>query len=151
MSDNVNWNLELRKASREYAGLPPEPTAEEVRRMRLADEAARRRNEEQAAATGVWFRLTLVALLAGALNYWPYPRECGTGLYGFLAAEAVFTLGALWVAAATWRCRMGKTHILALLMTLGGLGLLEMQLLPRIGYAKVDASKPAQWACTVRR
>ncbi len=137
MSDNVNWNLELRKISREYSGLPPEPTAEDVRRMRLEDEAARRRNAEQAAGAGVWIRLTLVALLAGALNYWPYSRDCGPGLYGFLAAEAVFTLGAIWVATATWRCRMGKTHLLALLMMLAGLGLIELQVLPRTGYAAV--------------
>ena len=111
--------------------------------MRLADEAARRRSDEQTAATGVWIRLTLVALLAGALNYWPYPRDCGTGLYGFLAADAVFTLGAIWIAVATWRCRMGKTHVVALLMMLASLGLLEVQVLPRTGYAAARL----QWKC----
>jgi hypothetical protein len=143
----INWSQELRNVSRQFDGLPPEPTAEEIRARRLAEEATKRRNEEQAAVAGVWFRLFLVSALAGALNYWPYPRECGPGLIGYMVAEGVFTAGALWVAVCTWRCRMGKTHMLALLMALAGLAVLETQTLPRIGYAKVDASNPPQWWC----
>jgi hypothetical protein len=144
----INWSAELRKVSREYDGLPAEPTAEEVRAKRLAEEALKRRNDEAAAVAGVWIRLFLVSSLAAGLNFWPYARECGPGLIGYVVAQGVFTAGAGWIAFCTWRSRMGKTHLLALGMVLAGIAVMEIQILPRIGYAKVvDASHPGQWAC----
>jgi hypothetical protein len=68
-------------------------------------------------------------------------------LVGYVVAQGVFTAGAAWIAFCTWRCRMGKTHLLALVMVLAGIAVMELQILPRIGYAKVDPSRPAQWAC----
>jgi hypothetical protein len=143
MSD-ITWNAEPRKFSRD--GLSVEPTAEEIRARRLAEEA-KQRNDEAASVAGVWIRLFLVSSLAAGLNFWPYPRECGAGLVGYVVAQGVFTAGAAWIAFCTWRCRMGKTHLLALVMVLAGIAVMELQILPRIGYAKVDPSRPAQWAC----
>jgi hypothetical protein len=143
----IDWKAELRKASREYDGLPSEPTAEEIRARRLAEEATKQRNDDAAAAAGVWIRLFLVSSLAAGLNFWPYPRECGVGLIGYVVAQGVFTAGAAWIAFCTWRCRMGKTHLLALGMVLAGIAVMELQILPRVGYAKVDPMRPAQWAC----
>lgn len=139
----ITWNADLRKVSRDGTS---EPTAEEIRARRLAEEA-KQRNDEAAAVAGVWIRLFLVSSLAAGLNFWPYPRECGAGLIGYVVAQGVFTAGAAWVAFCTWRCRMGKTHLLALGMMLAGIAVMELQILPRIGYAKVDPSRPAQWAC----
>ena len=34
----INWNTELRKVERELAGLPPEPSADQVRAWRLEDQ-----------------------------------------------------------------------------------------------------------------
>jgi hypothetical protein len=143
MSD-ITWNAEPRKFSRD--GLSAEPTAEEIRARRLAEEA-KQRNDEAASVAGVWIRLFLVSSLAAGLNFWPYPRECGAGLVGYVVAQGVFTAGAAWIAFCTWRCRMGKTHLLALGMVLAGIAVMELQILPRVGYAKVDPSRPAQWAC----
>jgi hypothetical protein len=143
----IDWNAELRKVSREYDGLPPEPTPEEIRAKRAAELATRQRNDEAAAVAGVWIRLFLVSSLAAGLNFWPYPRECGLGLISYVIAQGVFTAGAIWVAFCTWRCRMGKTHLLALCMVLAGIGVMAIQILPRIGYAKVDASHPPGWSC----
>jgi hypothetical protein len=141
---DITWNAEPRRVSRD--GLSVEPTAEEIRARRLAEEA-KQRNDETAAVAGVWIRLFLVSSLAAGLNFWPYPRECGPGLIGYVVAQGVFTAGAAWVALCTWRCRMGKTHLLALGMVLAGIAVMELQILPRIGYAKVDSSRSAQWAC----
>jgi len=51
----------------------------------------------------------------------------------------------------TWRSRMPKTHGVALALVLWGLGLIGHQVFPRIGYAKVDATNPAQWWCPPAR
>jgi hypothetical protein len=32
-------------------------------------------------------------------------------------------------------------------MVLAGIAVMELQILPRVGYARVDPSRPAQWAC----
>jgi hypothetical protein len=144
----IDWNAELRKVSREYDGLPPEPSSEDIRAKREAEQAVKQRNDDAAAVAGVWIRLFLVSSLAAALNFWPYPRDCGAGLIGYVVAQGVFTAGAIWIAFCTWRCRMGKTHLLALGMVLAGIAVMEIQILPRVGYARVDPSRPAQWMCT---
>ena len=64
----IDWNAELRKVSREFDGLPPEPTPEEIRARRAAELATKQRNDEAAAVAGVWIRLFLVSSLAAALN-----------------------------------------------------------------------------------
>lgn len=142
----INWNTELRKIEREFNGLPPEPSPSQLRAQRVAEQRAQLRKDERAAAIGVWARLSLVGILGLALNFWPYPRECGAGLFGYMTAEALIVTGGLWVAACTWRHRMPRVHILCGLVVLAGLGLLEIEVLPRIGYAKT--STPAGWSCS---
>jgi hypothetical protein len=65
----------------------------------------------------------------------------------YIGSQALIMAGALWVISSTWRWRMARTHGLALIMLLWALGLIGMQVLPRIGYAKVDATRPPQWWC----
>jgi hypothetical protein len=144
----IDWNVELRKVERQFDGLPPEPTSAEVRARLAAEREAKQQQDAMGNAVATWARLLLVVSLAGALRFWPYPRECGPGLFGYMGTEIVMVLGALWVIACTWRHRMAKTHALALLMLLGGLALLEIEVLPRIGYARVDGANPPQWWCT---
>jgi hypothetical protein len=143
----VDWNRELKKIEREYDGLPPEPSSEELRARRAAEDRVRRQNDEAAAAFGAWIRLLLVVTLAASLEFWPYPRICGTGLFGFLGAEAIVVAGGAWVTVSTWKARTPRTHALALMMTLYGIALLEIQVLPRVGYGRTDALHPAGWAC----
>jgi hypothetical protein len=144
----IDWNVELRKVEREYDGLPPEPSSAEVRARLAAEREAKQKQDAMGDAVATWARLLLVVSLAGALRFWPYPRDCGPGLFGFIATEVVMVIGALWVVVCTWRYRMAKTHALALMMVLGALALLEIEVLPRVGYAKVDAASPPQWWCS---
>lgn len=146
MSD-VDWNTELRKIEREFDGLPPEPSASEIRARRAAEQRAEQRRKDRAVKLGVQARLLLVAVLAGAVVIWPYARECGTGLLAFMGAEAVVVVGGLWVVACTWRARMARTHGVALVLVLWGVMLIGHQILPRIGYAKTDPAAPARWRC----
>lgn len=146
----IDWNSELRKIEREFDGLPPDPTTPEGRDRRAIERRQKERIAQQAAAVEAWIKLLLVAALALALNWWPYPRSCGTGLYAFLGAEGVVVIGGLWAAAATWRARMPRTHALAMAAMLWGAGLLAIEVLPRIGYAKPDPGRPPGWTCEVK-
>jgi len=82
-----------------------------------------------------------------ALAFWPYENTCGSGLFGYLAVEAVIVIGGLWVAITTWRARLPKMHILSLLIALTGLVLLAIEILPRVGYAAVDPKHPPAFSC----
>jgi len=144
--NKVNWNSELRKISRDFDGLPPEPSAEEVSAQQVADQRAQTLRQNRNAVLGVWARLLLVGLLSAGVLFWPYPRACGFGLYSYLGAGAAIVLGGLWAAIFGWRFHMSKVHVLALAMMLWGGILITAQVLPRTAYAR-DA---ATWRCAVR-
>jgi len=139
----INWNVELKKIEREFDGLPPVPSQGAVNARRAAERSAQQRKEAHAAAIGTWARLALVIGLAGALQFWPYARACGLGLYGYMGAELLIAAGGLWVVAWTWRWRMVWTHGVALLLVIAALALVAAEVLPRVGYA----AQPAQWRC----
>jgi hypothetical protein len=146
MSD-INWKTELRKVEREFSGLPPELTAEQLREWRLADEAEQRRRDELNGSVGAWTRLFLVIALAAGLYFWPYARRCGPGLYGFVGAEAAVILGGAWVATYSWRRRAAWAHVTAILTLIAGIVLVGLEVLPRIGYANPDPTRPIEWSC----
>lgn len=94
-------------------------------------------------ALSTWFRVLLGVVLAGAMTQWPYGTACGPTLFLYAGASAVVVLAGLWAAAASWRRRMAAAHVLSLMVALWGLALVAAIVLPRIGYAKADAS----WFC----
>lgn len=92
---------------------------------------------------GTWSRAIAGAVLAGAMTQWPYAHGCGGGLILYsLAAAAVVVVG-LWGAAASWRSRSAAAHVLSLVVTGWGLGLVAAIVLPRIGYA----AQSLAWLC----
>jgi hypothetical protein len=91
----------------------------------------------------VWARLAVVTVLAVAVLFWPYDRSCGFGLTAYLAATTMIIVGGIWVVACTWICRMARTHAVAILLALWGAALITVEVLPRIGYARVQAT----WLC----
>ena len=132
----IDWNTELRKIEREFNGLPPELSPAQVRAQRAAEQRAQQRKTDRANAIGVFARLSLVGLLGAAINFWPYPRDCGNGLFAYLAAEGLVVTGGIWVAICTWRFPMPRMHLVASLVIQAGLGLLEIEVLPRLGYTR---------------
>ena len=56
-------------------------------------------------------------------------------------------IGGAWVAAYSWRRRTGRAHAASFLMVLVGVGMLALEVLPRVGYAKTNPLQPATWAC----
>jgi hypothetical protein len=143
----IDWKTELRKVEREFSGLPPEPTAEELREWRLAEEQEQRRRDEVNGAVAAWTRLFLVIALAGGLYFWPYARSCGAGLYGYVGAEVAVIVGGIWVAMYSWRRRTPWAHATAVLMLLVGVALVGAEVLPRTGYANPDPARPPQLSC----
>jgi len=141
----IDWKAELKKLEREFDGLPPEPKPAVPRATRPVQEPAV--SVQEVTPLGVWARLFLVVLLAGALPFWPYARECGALLYGYMGAGSMVAVGGLWASVASWRCRTGFAHTLAMALIVLGLGLVAHQVLPRVGYARTDPADPQAWQC----
>lgn len=146
MSD-IDWTSELRKIEREYSGLPPEPSAEQVRVKRAAEQRAGERKHQKAALAGALARTVVVLLLAVALHFWPYAPECGFGLSAYLASVTLVVAGGVWAAAWAWRGRLPKLHVVSLLLVLWGLTLAGLQVLPRAGYLTIGTAPHGHWSC----
>jgi hypothetical protein len=144
---NINWAVELRKIEREFDGLPPEPTPEELRRQRDAQRREREEEDARTGASGVYFRMILVVSLGVAIAFWPYEVACGASLFGYLTALITLILGGVWAALGTWRYHMARSHALTLFIILWALGLVAVQILPRVGYARPDPARSTAWSC----
>ncbi len=151
------WTTVLRKLEREFDGLPPEPTPARpvspvVLRARRASERQTlvktlERRQKRNVVLGTTGRLVLVFALAATINFWPYGHACGFGLITYVAAQALIVVGGLWTAIWTWNQRIPHAHGVAMAMVLWGLVLLAGQVLPRVGYARVDPANPPHWWC----
>lgn len=146
MADN-DWSTQLKKIEREFEGLPPEPSPAFKKLQSEEERRAQERAKQRVAAIGAGARLILVFALFGAIAIWPYENACGSGLFGYLGAEAAIIAGGLWVAFTTWRARLPKLHMLSLVIILVGLILIAAELLPRTGYASVDPKNPPRFWC----
>jgi hypothetical protein len=142
-----DWSTKLKKIEREFQGLPPDPSPAFKKMQSEEERRAQERAKQRVAAIGAGARLILVFALFGALAVWPYENACGSGLFGYLGAEAAIVAGGLWVAFTTWRARLSKLHTLSLLIVLVGLGLIAAEVLPRTGYASVDPKHPPAFFC----
>ena len=80
---------------------------------------------------GVWARVGLALLLAGAMFLWPY-RACGLLLVPYFAAAAMVLLVGAWAGEASWRRRMGPAHTLAIVILLAGAAVVARPLLPHV-------------------
>jgi len=93
------------------------------------------------AATWLWF--LLATLLGVGLTQWPYARDCGLPLYGYLGSIGAFGLASLWSTVWSWRTRNAIVHFLSIGLLFWGAYHGARELLPRVGYAK----RAASWQC----
>jgi hypothetical protein len=142
-----DWSTQLKKIEREFDGLPPEPSPAYKKLQSEEERRAQQRSQQRAAMFSGGARLVLVFALGVALAFWPYERDCGSGLFGFLGVELMIVVGGAWVALTTWRHRLPRMHVLSLVIILAGLILLAVEVLPRVGYASVDAKHPPSFSC----
>lgn len=146
MSD---WDAELKKIDRQLesmsdSALIPSPA-------KTAAPGARAEVAAERAATRTWgafLRLALATALGVGILFWPYPKQCGVELGGYLVAVAAVAVGGLWSGVWTWRHRTGRAHVLSLLLVTWGLLLGAIEVLPRIGYARTDPARPPGWSCS---
>jgi hypothetical protein len=144
----TDWDAELKKIDKQLesmsdSALIPAP-------VKGAPPAAKAAVVAERATTRTWpafVRLALATALAVGILFWPYPSRCGAGLAGYLVAVSVVTVGGLWSSVWTWRHRTARAHVLSLLLVVWGLVLGAMEVLPHMGYAKADATRPAGWSC----
>lgn len=94
---------------------------------------------------GMWVRTLLVLGLAVGLNVWPWSHYCGWRVYWYVSGISILALASLWIMLVSWRRRSGLTHVLGLLMLGYAVWLGAVEVLPRIGYAKVQKT----WSCAV--
>lgn len=108
-----------------------------------AEAAALARRLEHA---GVWLRVSAAAGLAVATVYWPYANSCGWMLHLYLGVIGAVLVSGFWASWTAWKVRVAVAHAVSLLVVFWGIVLAAEQLLPRIGYATVEAA----WRCGVR-
>jgi hypothetical protein len=93
-------------------------------------------------AVVLWF--SLATLMGVGLTFlWPYARECGLGLGGYLGAIGAFGLASMWSTIWSWRTRNAAVHFLSIGLLGWSAFLGAREVLPRIGYAKQNAT----WQC----
>lgn len=145
MSD---WDAELKKIDRQLESmsdsalmpLPPKNAPPDARAEVAAVRATTR-------TWGAFLRLALATALGVGILFWPYSRQCGPELVGYLAAVSAVAIGGLWSGVWTWRHRTARAHVLSLLLVVWGLLLGALEVLPRVGYARPDAARPPGWRC----
>jgi hypothetical protein len=146
MSDR-DWDAEMRKIDQQISSIPSQgaaPVRAPAQSAGIAPPAAR----SETSTFGVMARLGLAAVLGVAIVFWPYSARCGLGLAGYLGAVATLIVAGAWSSIWTWKHRAARAHTVSLLLLTWGLVLAAADVLPRVGYAKPSANRPANWTCS---
>jgi hypothetical protein len=143
----TDWNLELRRIEREYEGLPPERTRTQLRLQKIQEIAAKERFSARLALVGIWTRLVLVAALTLSTFWWPYGRECGMPLAGFLLSFATAIIGGVALVIRTWRDRMTWAFLGASMCIVVAWTVIALNVMPRLGYSPAGGAH-AGWSCS---
>lgn len=93
---------------------------------------------------GTWLRTAAATGLGAAVLYWPYAHDCGWLLHLYLGVIGAVLVSGAWASVTAWRARVPAAHVLDLIVVFWGIVLAAEALLPRIGYAAIDAA----WRCT---
>ncbi len=144
----TDWDAELKKIDKQLESISdnaliPAPA-------RNAPPAAKAAVAAERGSTRTWpafLRLALATAAAIGILFWPYASRCGLGLSGYLAAISGVTIAGLWSSVWTWRHRTARAHVLSLVLVLYAIVLGAVEILPRIGYAKSDTTRPTGFAC----
>ncbi len=142
-----NWDKELARIDKQLESMADEAMLPTSAASTPEGKAQIKAQQSRTRTLGVFLRLALAVGLGVGILFWPYEARCGFGLAGYLAAVAVVTGSGVWSSIWSWRHRAPRAHVLSLLITLWGLTLGTLEILPRSGYAKVDPARPVSWFC----
>jgi hypothetical protein len=146
--EKTRWTAKLKAIERQFDGMPVDPSPTAVRIKRDVERRERERRDGQVRVFGTWVRIALVAALAGGTTFWwPYPHACGTEFLQYGAAEGLVVIGGIWAMVSSWRARAGIAHSIAVALLLWGLGLVGLQVAPRIGLPAPPGMRQASWRC----
>ncbi len=124
---------------------PPKPALKAGKPSATTKSEAPRHPEKPQSPIGAWIRVSAGAVLAIAITQWPYGNACGLGLFLYLAAIVGVLVVGVWAARYTWQTQLVAPHLVALGVVLWGSAIGLFQVLPRVGYAKAEAS----WICGI--
>ncbi len=155
-----DWDRELAKIDKQLASIPDDELLPPVTPVAPAGTGMPRgvappvRGTPSAAVApsskARWWAFAKLglALVAGVgIWFWPWAARCGLPLAGLVGAGALVTLVGVWSASGTWKHRMGRAHLLSLLVIVSGVVLVAREVLPRVGYAYESFDRPARWTC----
>ena len=158
----TDWDAEMKKIDRQLesisdkalipsASAPAKGTVPAGRESIAGVHSEQQRVLAERDATRTWpafLRLGLASALGIGIIFWPYPKDCGVELYGYLAAVTAVIAGGLWSSVWTWHHRTARAHVLSLLLVVWGFVLGASEVLPRAGYQKQGAMRAVGFACT---
>jgi hypothetical protein len=142
-----NWEKELARIDKQLESMADEALLPSSAAATPEAKAEIKAQQRRTRTLGVFLRLTLAVGLGVGIVFFPYEHRCGLALAGYLLSVAIVTGSGVWSAIWSWRHRAPRAHILSLLITLWGLTLGAIEILPRSGYAKVDPASPVSWFC----
>jgi hypothetical protein len=140
-----DWDKELAKIDKQLESVSDSQLFPEKKGAAPAQKAQVATDRETTKSWPAILRLAISVALGVGILFWPYATRCGFGLAGYLAAVTAVAASGLWSAVWTWRHRVGRAHVLSILLLAWGLVLGATEILPRVGYAKL----PLPWSCTI--
>ena len=159
----TDWDKELAKIDKQLASMsdadlvaePARPALPAGKGAKPAAAAPRQSaavaepgtTASRASTWALYGRIGLSVALGVGMMFWPYDAKCGAGLSLYLGAVAAVIISGIWSAVWSWKHRAARLHSLSLLLVLWGLVLGSLEVLPRVGYAKVTLPHQAAWVC----
>jgi hypothetical protein len=143
----TNWEKELEKIDKQLESVADEALLPSAAAATPEAKAEIKAKQSRTRTLGVLTRLTLAVALGLGMLFWPYDARCGFGLAAYLASVLVVISSGVWSGVWSWRHQAPRAHVLSLLITLWGLILGAVEILPRTGYARPAPDRPATWLC----
>lgn len=140
-----DWDKELAKIDKQLESVSDAQLFPEKKGAAPTQKAQVAADRETTKSWPAILRLAISVALGVGILFWPYATRCGFGLAGYLVAVSAVAASGVWSAVWTWRHRVGRAHVLSILLLAWGLVLGATEILPRIGYAK----QPLPWSCTI--
>ncbi|MFN2566970.1 MAG: hypothetical protein ABR499_18385 [Gemmatimonadaceae bacterium] len=142
-----NWEKELARIDKQLESMADETLLPSSAATTPEAKAEVKAQQSRTRTLGVLARLTVAVGLGVGILFWPYDARCGLGLAAYLASVGIVIGSAVWSAVWSWRHRAPRAHILSLLITLWGLTLGAVEILPRSGYARTEPDRRMTWLC----